>query len=143
MNLQDLGSQLALVNATLNGTSAVLIIGGALAIRRRLIDRHRQLMQAAFLVSAIFLICYLTRVAVSGTHRYPGDGLWKTTYLALLFSHMSLAAVTPFLVIRSIYLARQNRIPEHRRLVKWTLPIWLYVSITGVLVYWLLYHPPG
>jgi putative membrane protein len=100
-------------------------------------------MGGAFLVSALFLVSYLVRVALTGTHRYPGDGLWKAVYLGVLGTHMLLAIAVPPLAIRSIWLARRGRLDEHRRLVRITLPAWLYVSATGVLVYLLLYHPPG
>jgi putative membrane protein len=139
----SLGDTLAAVNATLNGLSALLILVGWLAIRGGARGRHRTLMLSAFTVSALFLVSYLTRVCLTGTHRYPGHGAWKAIYLAILLSHMTLAMATPPLVIRSLWLALKQRLPEHRRLVRWTLPIWMYVSVTGVLVYALLYHPPG
>ena len=140
---EKLGATLAAVNATLNGTAALLLLGGWLTIRGQNRKLHGWLMASAFTVSTVFLICYLTRVAVSGTHRYPGAGAWKAIYLAILFSHMALAVVTPPLAIRTIYLAAKRRFAEHRRLVRFTLPVWMYVSVTGVLVYLLLYHPPG
>lgn len=133
----------AAFNAGLNGLSAVLIGLGWIAIKAKDRDRHRALMLSATSVSAIFLISYVVRWMVSGTHRYPGAGIWKAIYLAVLFSHMALAVVTPWLVLRAIWLATRDRIDEHRRLVRYTFPIWMYVSITGVLVYVLLYHPPG
>jgi putative membrane protein len=138
-----LGATLALVNALLNGTSALLLCGGFIAIRARRRDLHGKLMASAFVVSCVFLVSYLVRVYVSGTHRYPGTGAWRAIYLAVLGTHMLLAAVTPPLAIRTLYLATKRRFAEHRRLVRFTLPIWMYVSVTGVLVYVLLYHPPG
>jgi putative membrane protein len=140
---EKLGATLAAVNATLNGTAAVLLLGGWLAVRGRMRKLHGWLMGSAFAVSTVFLICYLTRIVVSGTHRYPGSGAWKTIYFTILFSHMVLAVATPPLAIRTIYLAARKRFVEHRRLVRFTLPVWMYVSVTGVLVYVLLYHPPG
>ena len=137
------GDSLAVVNASLNGCSALFILGGALAIKLARRTLHARLMIAAFAVSSIFLCTYLTRVALFGTHRYPGAGAWKAIYLAILISHMLLAVVTPPLVVRTIYLAAKQRLAEHRRLVRYTLPIWMYVSVTGVVVYLLLYHPPG
>jgi putative membrane protein len=137
------GASHAAVNAFLNGASAVLIGLGWLSIRGGDRERHRRLMLAATTVSAIFLVSYLVRFAFSGTHRYPGHGAWKLVYLVVLFSHMALAVVTPFLVLRAIWLATRERLSEHRSLVAWAFPIWMYVSVTGVLVYWLLYHPPG
>jgi putative membrane protein len=139
----DLGSTLAAINACLNGTAALLLAAGWLAIRAGNRRLHGWLMGSALTVSAVFLISYLLRVYVSGTHRYPGSGGWKVFYLAVLGSHMLLAIVTPPLAIRSVYLAVKQRLAEHRRLVKYTLPIWMYVSVTGVVVYVLLYHPPG
>ena len=100
-------------------------------------------MAAATLVSAVFLVSYLLRVYLWGTHHYPGHGAWRSIYRVILSSHMLLAVFTPVLVIRTIFLAWKRRLPEHRRLTRITLPVWMYVSVTGVAVYWLLYHPPG
>ena len=133
----------AAFNASLNAISAVLIFAGWRMIKAGRRDAHRACMLSATGVSTLFLASYLLRWAFSGTHRYPGGGTWKVIYLALLFSHMALAVVTPVLVLRAIWLATKNRLPEHRRVVAWALPIWAYVSVTGVLVYLLLYHPPG
>jgi len=94
-------------------------------------------------VSCLFLVSYVTRVLISGTHKYPGEGVWKTIYLAILMSHMLLAILVPPLALRALFLAIKKRYAEHRRLVRYTWPIWMYVSVTGVLVYVLLYHPPG
>jgi putative membrane protein len=140
---EGLGANLALLNATLNGTAAVLLVCGWLAIRRGERRIHGWMMASAFVVSSLFLISYLVRVAVSGTHRYPGAGAWKAIYLAVLMSHMLLAVATPPLAIRTVWLAWKRRFDEHRRIVRFTLPVWMYVSVTGVLVYVLLYHPPG
>jgi putative membrane protein len=137
------GADHAAFNASLNGLSALLCGAGWLAIRRRARAPHRRLMLSATGVSAIFLISYLLRVAISGTHRYPGGGAWKGIYLAVLVSHMLLAVVTPPLILRAIWLATRDRIDEHRTMVRWAFPIWMYVSVTGVLVYLLLYHPPA
>ena len=138
-----LGATLALVNALLNGTAALLLFAGWVAIRRRKPAVHWRLMVAAFSVSCLFLVSYLTRVLISGTHRYPGAGTWKAVYLIILISHMIFAAVTPFLAIRALWLGARKRYPAHRRLVRYAWPIWMYVSVTGVAVYVLLYHPPG
>jgi uncharacterized membrane protein YozB (DUF420 family) len=143
MDTHALANQLAALNATLNALSAVLIFCAFFAIKRRNIRAHSALMLSAFSVSALFLVSYLTRVYLSGTHNYPGHGAWKVIYFSILFSHMALAVITPVLVIRAIYLARRERFAEHKRLVKYTFPIWAYVSVTGVMVYLLLYHPPG
>jgi putative membrane protein len=140
---ESLGATLAFVNALLNGTSAVLLFAGWVAIRRRRADVHWKCMLAAFVVSALFLLSYLTRVAISGTHRYPGSGAWKAIYLVVLLTHMVLAIAVPPLALRTLFLASKKRFAEHRRIVRFTWPIWMYVSVTGVAVYVLLYHPPG
>jgi putative membrane protein len=136
------GDTLAAANALLNTTSAVLLFTGWRAIRRRAVALHRRCMLAALGVSAVFLVSYLARVYLTGTHRYPGHGALKAVYLGLLFSHMGLAMVVPPLALRAVWLALRQRIAEHRRLVRYTLPIWMYVSVTGVVVYWMLYHGP-
>ena len=133
----------AALNAALNGTSALLLLAGFVAIRSGRRDVHKRCMLTAFSVSCIFLVSYLLRVALYGTHYYPGRGTWKAIYYFVLFSHMTLAATTPPLVVRALYLALKQRFAEHRRVVRFALPVWGYVSSTGVLVYWLLYHPPG
>ncbi len=136
----DLGYKLATLNASLNGLSATLLLMGWLAIRARKESIHKKFMGSAFVVSSLFLISYLIRVGISGTHRYPGVGLEKTVYLIILFSHIILAALVPFLAIRTIYLALKRRLPAHRRIAAVTFPIWMYVSVTGVLIYFMLYH---
>jgi putative membrane protein len=138
-----LGELLPSVNASLNGLSAILLIAGKMAIRNKRVDVHRRLMVSAFVVSSVFLVCYLIRVALTGTHKYPGHGVWKAIYLVLLMSHMLFATATPILAIRSLWLAIKQRFADHKRLVRFTWPIWMYVSVTGVLVYLMLYHPPG
>ena len=137
-----LGDVLPTVNAGLNSLSAVLLAIGYYAIRNRRIELHRNCMVAAFGVSVVFLVSYLTRVALTGTHRFPGSGIAKLVYLGILFSHMTLAAVTPVLAIRALYLARKQRFAEHRQIVRYAWPIWMYVSVTGVVVYLMLYHWP-
>ncbi len=133
------GDSLALVNACLNGTSALLLFSGRTAIARRHLLLHRRLMISALTVSTVFLISYLTRFYLTGAHPYPGHGAMKTVYFTVLISHMTLAAATPFLAIRSLWLGLRNRIEAHKRLVRYTYPIWLYVSVTGVVVYVMLY----
>jgi putative membrane protein len=127
-------------NAALNGTSAVLLVLGFRAIRDGHRDRHRALMLAALLSSALFLVGYLTRVALTGTHAFPGTGLARTLYLLLLASHTIFAAAAAPMILRTLFLALRDRVPDHRRLARLTLPIWLYVSVTGVAVYVVLYH---
>lgn len=126
-------------NAILNGASTVFLIAGYWAIRRRNIDFHKRCMVAAFVTSSLFLASYLTRFAISGTHRYPGDGLDKIFYLGILFSHMVLAAVSVPMILRSLFLGWRVRYADHRKIARITWPIWMYVSITGVVVYLMLY----
>ncbi len=134
-----LGEILPPVNAALNATSAALLSLGWLAIRAGRRQRHRALMLAALGTSALFLASYLTRVALTGTHRFPGTGLLRTAYLAVLGSHTVLAAVVLPLVLRTLWLALRGRFDAHRGVARWTLPVWLYVSATGVVVYVMLY----
>jgi len=136
----SLGSVLPGVNAALNALSAMLVVAGFVAIRRGRRDVHRALMLAAVASSVLFLAGYLTRMALTGVHRFPGGGLLRTTYLAVLGSHTLLAVVAAPLVIVTLALALRRRFATHRRLARTTLPIWLYVSVTGVIVYVLLYR---
>src|SRR6201986_1942459 len=108
MNNEHLGAQLALVNAILNGTAGVLLAAGFFAIRARRQDIHWKCMASAFIVSCLFLTSYLTRIAISGTHYYPGHGVWKAIYFAVLIPHVLLAIAVPPLALRSLYLARQK-----------------------------------
>jgi putative membrane protein len=128
------------INAALNGTCAVLLIAGRIAIARRDQDAHRRYMLGAFVASSVFLASYLIRFATTGAHRYPGDGWDKIAYLIILFSHMALAVVLVPLVIRALQLALRGQFAKHLRIVKWGWPIWMYVSVTGVIVYFMLYH---
>lgn len=136
----SMGDRLASLNAFLNGLSAVLLFLGWRSVKAGKIFRHRAFMGSAFLVSILFLISYLTRFYLTGTHRYPGTGPMKTLYLSILLTHTLLAATVPFLATRTIYLAWKNRIASHRKIARFTLPIWMYVSITGVVIYFMLYH---
>ena len=137
MSLADV---LPSINATLNGASALWIVLGYRSIKQKNVPLHRFSMQAAFVTSTIFLACYLTRVYLTGTHRYPGSGFMKALYLAILLSHTVLAIATVPLVLRSLFLARRGRFTEHRRIARYSLPVWLYVSVTGVVVYLMLYQ---
>jgi putative membrane protein len=141
--MSGLGAQLAFLNACLNATSGILLFVGWRAMKGGNRWLHARMMIAAFVVSSLFLISYLARVAISGTHNYPGAGAWKALYFAILGSHMLLAIATPPLAIAALWLAAKQRFAVHRKVVRYTLPIWMYVSVTGVLVYVLLYHPPG
>jgi putative membrane protein len=140
--MTSLAGALPTVNAALNALAFVLAALGFVAIRRGARERHRRLMLAASATSAVFLASYLTRVALTGTHRFPGGGALRAAYLAILGSHTLLAAVALPLVLRTLFLALRDRFPDHRRIARATLPIWLYVSVTGVVVYILLYHVP-
>jgi len=131
------------VNAMLNGSSGVFLVVGWFAIRRKQIDLHRTCMIAAFSASTLFLTSYLARFYLSGTHRYPGVHWDKPVYLLILFSHMILAAALVPLVLRTLYLGLKRRDDKHPRIARWTLPIWMYVSVTGVVVYLMLYPIAG
>lgn len=137
---EQLGEALAAVNAGLNASSALLLGAGRLAISRGQAALHKRLMLSAFGVSVVFLISYLTRFALTGSHRYPGHGAAKLVYFCILFSHMTLAAATPPLAIRALQLALTGRIDAHKRIVRYAFPVWMYVSVTGVVVYLMLYH---
>jgi putative membrane protein len=138
-----LAAALPTVNAALNALAFVLLTLGYAAIRRGARERHRRLMLAACAASALFLVSYLTRVALTGTHRFPAGGALRAAYLAILGSHTLLAAPVLPLVLRALFLALRGRFPAHRRIARATLPVWLYVSVTGVVVYVLLYHVAG
>jgi uncharacterized membrane protein YozB (DUF420 family) len=133
-------SFLPTVDATLNAASAVLLICGFYFIRRKNVAAHRACMLSAVATSTVFLLCYLTYHYFHGVTRFPGRGFIRTFYLALLSSHTILAAVIVPLVLTTLYRALRRRFDRHRRIAVWTLPLWIYVSITGVVVYWMLYH---
>jgi putative membrane protein len=128
------------VNALLNATALIAILIGRAAIKRGDKVAHQKAMTAAMGVSMVFLISYLIRMALTGTHKYPGEGWHKTLYLAVLLSHMILAVVIVPLNLRALYLALKQRFAEHRVVVQWAWPVWVYVSTTGVIVYVMLYH---
>jgi uncharacterized membrane protein YozB (DUF420 family) len=131
---------LAPLNALLNACAGLLLVLGWRAIKRGDRELHRRLMVGAVSVSALFLMSYLTRVALTGTHRFPGEGALRWTYLAILVSHTILAVAAAPMALRSLALGWTGRIEAHRRLARVTFPIWLYVSVTGVVVYLLLYQ---
>ncbi len=128
------------INAALNGTSIVCLVAAYVSVRRKNIERHKKLMLSAVSASALFLVGYVTRMLVVGTHRFPEVGLWKTVYLAILMTHMVLATLVLPFILRSVYLGLRRDVARHRRIAKLTFPVWLYVSVTGVLVYFMLYH---
>lgn len=116
---------------------------GYVFVRRRHLHLHRRAMTAAIWSSGLFLVFYLTRVAITGTHRFAGTGAAKVAYLSILFSHMTLAVALVPLVLRLLYLLRHHRYRDHARWARWTFPVWLYVSVTGIVVYLLLYQVYG
>jgi putative membrane protein len=128
------------LNATLNGASAVCIFTAWRMIRAGRADLHKRFMLAAVGLSSLFLVFYLIRFGLTGAHRYPVQDWTRTLYLVVLGTHTLLAATVPFLVVRAIFLALKGRFPEHRRVVRFALPVWGYVSVTGVVVYLMLYH---
>ncbi|MDP9120953.1 MAG: DUF420 domain-containing protein [Acidobacteriota bacterium] len=128
------------VNASLNALSALLLIAGYVLIRTRHRTAHRGVMIAAVVSSTFFLACYLTYHAHVGSVRFPGTGAARTVYLAILATHTLLAAAVPILAGITLYRALNRQFDRHRRIARWTLPIWLYVSVTGVVVYWMLYR---
>jgi uncharacterized membrane protein YozB (DUF420 family) len=136
MSVHDLPA----VNASLNGVAAILLMMGWFFIRQKNIPAHRFCMVAAFLMSALFLGCYLTYHYFAGSKLFPGTGLWKTIYLSILVPHIILAVVMLPMILRVFYLAFKGDFARHKPLARITLPIWIYVSITGVLVYVMLYR---
>lgn len=133
-------SDLPLLNAALNGTAAVLLAVGYSQIRRGRRNLHRALMVAAFLVSVLFLLSYTVYHARAGSRPFTGQGMVRLAYFAILISHVILAATVPPLALVTLARAWKGRFSAHARLARWTLPVWLYVSVTGVVVYLMLYR---
>ena len=133
-------SALPSINATLNATAAVLLIWGYTLIRRKQIATHRKVMISAFAVSSAFLVCYLVYHFQVGSVRYQRTGTLRAIYLSILATHTVLAAAVPPLAIVTLNRGLGARFDKHRRIARWTLPIWLYVSVTGVVVYLMLYR---
>ena len=131
---------LATTNAVLNALSTVLLVAGWVAIGRGNWRAHRAAMIAAFAVSAVFLACYLTYHWLVGHVPFQGQGAARTVYFTILISHIILAVFVPILALRMFFLAWKGRWDAHRRLGRITMPIWLYVSVTGVVIYAMLYH---
>ena len=130
-------------NAAMNAASASALFAGWAAIRRGNWKLHWKLMAAAFGASTLFLAGYLTRIALTGTHRFPLGGPVRTFYYVLLGTHTVLAVVALPFILRTIWLSAVKRsFAQHKRIAVWTFPIWAYVSVTGVLVYVMLYHLP-
>ena len=128
------------LNATLNGLSFVLLVSGYAMIRQGKREIHRKLMTAAFCTSILFLISYLIYHAQAGSVRFQKTGAIRILYLSILLTHTVLAATVPFLAVTTLRLALRGEIEKHRAIARWTLPIWTYVSVTGVVVYWMLYR---
>jgi protein SCO1/2/putative membrane protein len=128
------------VNATLNGTAAVLLLWGRYLISRKQVNAHRKVMITAFGVSVAFLICYLVYHAQVGSVPFPKHGPIRAVYFTILISHTLLAVTVPLLAILTLRRALRREFEKHRRLARWTFPIWLYVSVTGVIVYLMLYQ---
>ncbi len=132
--------QLPALNATLNACAAVLLVTGWALIRRGRRRAHHGVMLSALAVSLLFLTSYLTYHYRVGTVRFQGQGTVRAVYLTILLSHTLLAAAAAPLVLITLRRALRGRFDAHRRLARWTLPVWLYVSVTGVVVYWMLYR---
>lgn len=128
------------VNAALNATAAVLLITGYTLIRRGRKRAHKRVMISAFCVSCLFLISYLIYHFQAGTVRFQGTGPIRTAYLTILATHTVLAAAVPPLAVVTLVQGIRGRFALHRRIARWTLPVWLYVSVTGVVIYWMLYR---
>ena len=133
-------SEFPAIDATLNATSALLLILGYFFIRRKRIQAHKVCMLSAFATSSLFLVCYIWYHAHHGVTRFPSQGAARDLYLALLGSHTILAVIIVPLILTTLYRAWGGRFEHHKKIARWTLPLWFYVSVTGVVVYWMLYH---
>ncbi|MBK9167576.1 MAG: DUF420 domain-containing protein [Bryobacterales bacterium] len=136
ITVQDLPT----VNASLNSVATVLLVTGYVLIRQGRREAHRKVMLAALATSALFLVCYLVYHFQVGSVRFQGTGTIRTVYFSILLTHTVLAAAVPPLALITLSRALKSRWALHRRIARWTLPIWLYVSVTGVVVYWMLYR---
>ena len=133
-------SNLPTINAALNAISAALLTAGYLMVRRRKIESHKKCMIAAFVVSALFLISYVVYHYYAGSKGFTLIGWIRPVYFTILISHIILAAIILPLALRTLYLAWRKQFSKHRRIARLTLPLWLYVSVTGVAIYFMLYH---
>ncbi len=136
MDVRDLPA----LNATLNSLSAVLLAAGYYFIRRRQVSRHRLCMVTAFLVSCLFLISYLVYHAQVGSVPFTRQGWIRPVYFSILITHIILAAAIVPLALVTLFRAWREQFDRHRRIARWTLPIWAYVSVSGVAIYWMLYQ---
>ena len=132
-------SDLPALNASLNATSAALLCSGYVCIRRRWIAAHRACMLLALLSSTVFLVSYLTYHFHVGSVPYRGSGWTRPLYFTILISHTILAASVVPLALVTVVRAARRRFDRHVAIARWTLPIWIYVSLTGVVIYWMLY----
>jgi putative membrane protein len=128
------------IDAALNATSALLLTIGYVFIRRGNVRSHKACMLSAFGTSTLFLVCYIWYHAHHGVTRFPGRGGVRALYFTLLTSHTLLAVVIVPLVVVTLYRAWREMFDRHKRIARWTLPLWVYVSVTGVVVYWMLYR---
>ncbi len=128
------------VNATLNGLAAILLVRGYFLIKSGRVQQHKKTMLAAFATSVVFLICYLIYHAQVGSVKFQGTGLIRIVYFTILVSHTILAATVPFLAVITLRRGLRGDLRRHVALAHWTFPVWLYVSVTGVVVYFMLYH---
>ena len=137
MSVHDLPA----INASLNALSGILLLIAYIHIRARRIQQHRRFMIAAFATSSLFLVCYLVYHAQVGSVPFTRQGFVRPLYFTILITHVTLAAVVLPMAVITLYQGLQARFPKHRRIARWTLPVWLYVSVTAVIVYVLLYQP--
>jgi len=128
------------LNATLNAIAGIFLVAGYICIRTGRPEAHKRLMIAAFSTSALFLVSYVIYHAMHGSTRYTGTGPMRVFYFSVLITHVVLAIFVAAAAPRVLYLGLRDRLAEHKRLARWTFPIWVYVSITGVVVYWMLYR---
>lgn len=133
-------SDLPAVNAILNAISALLLSTGYFLIRGRKVTAHKVAMISAFVVSTLFLASYLYYHYHHGSTPFPGRGWVRSLYFTILISHIVLAAAILPLALTTLYRAWQGQFSRHVRIARWTLPLWLYVSVTGVVIYWMLYQ---
>jgi putative membrane protein len=141
----DLAETLSRMLAGLNAVSATLLVTALVAIKRGLRARHKRLMVVNLWVSALFLVIYVSQWVLVGHHRFPGDDWVRTLFLWILTSHTILAVTLVPLALRTFFLGFKERFDEHRKIARWTFPVWLYISVTGVVIYWMNNHlrPPG
>jgi putative membrane protein len=131
--------------AGLNAVSATLLVTALVAIKQGLRERHKRLMVINLGVSALFLVVYVSQLVLVGHSRFPGDDWVRTLFLCILTSHTILAVALVPLALRTFFLGFKERFEEHRKIARWTFPIWLYISVTGVVIYWMNHHlrPPS